>query len=330
VSLRSRARAHFCAPAGWTGRAEVVDYRPTNSELGALVLENRLIKQWQPPGNRKLKRTDRHVFLRCRLDIPYPVLEVAPEPAGGNAVNVGPLGSRALAAELADQLTSLYRLRHCGRSLQSREHPSVYGQMGRCASPCLGDLDPNAYRRQLDAALAHFEEPGAAEHLIEEIDTRMREAASAQRFERAAALLRRKERLAWVLERLDGQLRATHSAPRLVLAQHPLKERFDVFWIVQGRLVDWGPLPGATELAGRTAAALARPAGRTVIPVDEVDELRIVSGWVEDHAPPTLELAPAPNEPDLLRFVAAATPTPRPSAPPRSSDSRASFAATTP
>src|SRR5205085_1485938 len=46
VSVRSRARSHFCAPAGWTERAEVVDYKPTNSELGALVLENRLIKAW--------------------------------------------------------------------------------------------------------------------------------------------------------------------------------------------------------------------------------------------------------------------------------------------
>ncbi|MDQ3936504.1 MAG: exonuclease domain-containing protein, partial [Actinomycetota bacterium] len=50
VSLRSRARAHFCAPAGWTEKAEIVDYRPTNSELGALVLENRLIKSWKPTG----------------------------------------------------------------------------------------------------------------------------------------------------------------------------------------------------------------------------------------------------------------------------------------
>src|SRR3954467_2129522 len=48
ISLRTRARAHFCAPAGWTERAEVVDYTPTCSELGALVLENRLIKQWRP------------------------------------------------------------------------------------------------------------------------------------------------------------------------------------------------------------------------------------------------------------------------------------------
>src|SRR5205807_1682841 len=58
VSLRTRARAHFCAPAGWTDRAEVVDYVPTASELGALVLENRLIKRWRPPGNVKLKRSD--------------------------------------------------------------------------------------------------------------------------------------------------------------------------------------------------------------------------------------------------------------------------------
>ena len=50
ISLRTRARAHFCAPAGWTERAEIVDYRSTNSELGALVLENRLIKEWRPAG----------------------------------------------------------------------------------------------------------------------------------------------------------------------------------------------------------------------------------------------------------------------------------------
>jgi DNA polymerase-3 subunit epsilon len=305
VSLRSRARAHFCAPAGWTGRAEVVDYRPTNSELGALVLENRLIKQWQPPGNRKLKRTDRHVFLRCRLDIPYPVLEVAPEPAGGNAVNVGPLGSRALAAELADQLTSLYRLRHCGRSLQSREHPSVYGQMGRCASPCLGDLDPNAYRRQLDRALALFDGPAPDGELLAEIDRRIEQASAERRYERAAALLRRRGRLAWVLERLEGILRATHAAPRLLLARHPVKPRHDAFWIVHGRLADWGPLPGHSELVERTRAALARLDGnaRAPVPAAEVDELRIVWGWLADSEPPELALDPPPGEEALRGFV---------------------------
>ena len=305
VSLRSRARAHFCAPAGWTERAEIVDYRPTNSELGALVLENRLIKQWKPTGNKKLKRTDGYCYLRCRLDIPYPVLEVSPEPAAGHAVNVGPLGSKALARELADQLTSLYRLRHCGRTLKTREHPSAYGQMGRCVSPCLGDLDPNAYRRQVDLALAPFETPGAGEALLREIDTRMRDASDDHHYERAAALLRRRERLAWVLERLDGVLRATHAAPRLVLARHPVKDRYDVFWLVRGRLVDWGALPAHEELVDRTQAALARPPGRAVVPADEVDEIRIVASWVADGELPELPLDPAPSADELLDFVGA-------------------------
>jgi DNA polymerase-3 subunit epsilon len=179
-------------------------------------------------------------------------------------------------------------------------------------SPCLGDLDPNAYRRQLDLALGHFDEPGAGEALIEELDRRMREASEAQRFERAAALLRRKERLAWVVDRLDGMLRATHAEPRLVLARHPVKERFDAFWIVQGRLVDWGPLPGASELAERTEAALARPPGRTAIPTDEIDEIRIVASWVAEHEPPTLSLDPAPGEAALHRFATEAVPSQQP------------------
>lgn len=310
VSLRSRARSHFCAPAGWTEKAEIVDYRPTNSELGALVLENRLIKQWQPQGNRKLKRTDGYVYLRCRLEAPYPVLDVDAEPAPGRAVNVGPLKGRKAAGELADQLTSLFRLRHCGRAMRRREHPSAYGQMGRCLSPCLGDLDPNAYRGQVDKALALFAgpEPDAVPRILGHVEEQMREASALRRYERAAGLRRRAERLERVLGRLDGVLRAVHAAPRLVLARHPDKERFDAFWLVDGRVADWGPLPGPTELAERTEAALLRrkPRGPAPLPVDEVDEVRIVSSWLADHDAPGLSLAAAPAPSELAAFATAA------------------------
>ena len=309
VSLRTRARSHFCAPAGWTERAEIVDYKPTNSELGALVLENRLIKEWRPAGNTALKRTDRWAYVRCRLDIPYPVLEVSSEPAAGHAVSIGPLRGKRLAGELADHLTSLYRLRHCGRKMHLREHPSIYGQMGRCCSPCLGDLDPNAYRGQVDRALALFEAPdGAARALLAEIDERIAVASSERRYERAAALLRRRERLSGLLDRLGGVLRAVHADPRLVLARHPVKERYDVLLVVGGRVVDWGPLPDAAgELARRSAAVLAKACGgAAAVKPDEVDEVRILSAWVAEHEPPCLALAKAADEVRLERWLARA------------------------
>ena len=222
VCLRTRARAHFTTPGEWTGDAEHVDYQPTHSELGALVLENRLIKALKPPGNKKLKKTpDGYVYLRCRLDIPFPILEVAREPAPGHSVTIGPLRGQAAAAELVEQLNSLFSLRHCGRKLPRRDHPSAYGQMGRCLSPCLQDLDPNLYRERLDAALGLFQGEDGGASLLAHIDGQMRAAAAEQRFERAAWLRRRHARLRKLIERLGGVMRAIHAGSRLVLAAHP-------------------------------------------------------------------------------------------------------------
>jgi DNA polymerase III subunit epsilon len=299
VSIRSRARAHFApssGPADWTVQATVVDYQSTNSELGALVLENRLIKQHRPPGNIRLARKDERLcYIRCRLDIPFPILEVASDPASGHAVTIGPLRGRKLAHELVEQLDSLFGLRHCGRKLVLRAHPSAYGQMGRCLSPCLGDLDPNLYRRRLDEALGLFVgETDGREKLLAHVRTQMQAASEQQQYERAAWLRRRLRRLGVILDRLGGGLEATHARARLLLAAHPVDaDRRDAFWLVGGRLVDWGEAPADTvELERRSDAALKR-GGRTElgahVPPTEIDELRIVSNYLASH-PETAQL----------------------------------------
>src|SRR5579864_7441896 len=319
ISIKSRARAHFAPAAGpahgggeradWRAHAELVDYQATNSELGALVLENRLIKQLRPPGNVRLNRLDdRLVYIRCRFDIAFPILEVAGEPASGHAISVGPLRGRQLALELVEQLDSIFGLRHCGRRLPRREYPSAYGQMGRCLSPCLGDLDPNLYRRRLDEALRLFRGDGGR-RLLEHVESQMRSAAAEQRFERAAWLRRRLRRLEVLLGRLEGVLEATHARPRLVLAAHPIEPaRRDAFWLVGGRLLDWGPMPDDwDELAARTAAALAR-GGRSDlgahVPPDEVDEVRLVGGYLASHPElAQLVLDPVPSLEELRALV---------------------------
>jgi DNA polymerase-3 subunit epsilon len=335
VSIRNRARSHFApssAPAQWTAHATIVDYRATCSELGALVLENRLIKELKPAGNVRLaRRDDRLVYIRCRLDIPFPILEVACEPASGHAVTIGPLRGRRLAQELVEQLDSLFGLRHCGRRLRRRDHPSAYGQMGRCLSPCLGDLDPNLYRRRLDEALGLFVRDADGGHaLIAHVSTQMRLAAEARAYERAAWLRRRIRRLRTLIEHLGGVLQATHARARLIVARHPSDaSRGDAFWLVGGRLVDWGPaddlealeageetLDARTDaLEARTHAALARGGRGSIhavgahVPPDEVDEVRIIGTWLASH-PDTeqLVLEPAPSREKLAELAAGLAP----------------------
>jgi DNA polymerase-3 subunit epsilon len=314
VAVRTRARQHFTAGAPWAAQAEQVDCEATGSELGALLLEHRLIRALKPPGNTKgVRDPDGHVYLRCRLDIAFPILEVAREPAAGNAVCIGPVRGRAAAAELVEQLNSLFGLRHCGRALPQRQFPSAYGQMGRCLSPCLGDLDPNLYRERLEGALRLFlDARDGGRALLDHVDAQMRAAALARRYERAAALRRRRLRLEALLGRLGGVLRAVHAGARLVVAPHPSERgHADALWIAGGRVVDWAQLPAALpDVAARTGEALRqapRPGdlGGWLVP-DELDEVRLVGGWLAGNEARVLELRPAPPPSRIEAFVAAA------------------------
>ncbi|MCW3041609.1 MAG: hypothetical protein JWM31_3514 [Solirubrobacterales bacterium] len=316
VRLRTRARAHFAPSSpdtGWVTQVEVAEHLQTPSELGALLEEHRLIRALRPPGNARGKHDrDRFVYLRCRLDIAYPVLEVGPEPADGLAVNVGPLQGAHAATELMEQLNSLFGLRHCGRALRRRPWPSAYGQMGRCLSPCLGDLDPNAYRGRLDEALSLFSgAQGGGEGLLRHVDALVREAAQEQAFERAAWLRRRRERLAVLLTRLGTAVAATHARPELVLGPSLPAGEADAVWLVGGRVARYEVVRGVEELRRGTAAVLAtsRPRGGRPMPVhltaEDAVRARIVATWCVAQEPPTLPLDPPPTGAGLRRLALA-------------------------
>ena len=310
IDLRTRARSHFTSGAAWTAEAEHVDHQTTESELGALLLEDRLIKALRPPGNVRGKtEPDGYVYLRCRLDIPFPILEVAREPAAGHAVCVGPVRGRAAAAELVEQLNSLFGLRHCGRTLPRREHPSAYGQMGRCLSPCLNDLDPNVYRERLDAALRLFVggEGGAA--LLARVDEQIAEASAAQRYERAAWLQRRRD-AAGVAARparrrpaRDPHRRAARAraAPR---GGGALRRAVDRRRPRRGLGRRW---TGRRSHRARRARSAARPHRGALggwLPADAIPETRLVGAWIAANEPPMLELGPRTGEAAHEAFLA--------------------------
>ena len=313
VDVRARVRQHFTGGAPWTGRAAQVDCEPTNSELGALLLEHRLIRALKPPANVKLARDpDGFVYIRCRLDISFPILEVAREPAAGHSVCIGPVRGRGAAAELVEQLNSLFGLRHCGRALPRRQSPSAYGQMGRCISPCLGDLDPNLYRERLEQALRLFVEPhDGGRALLAHVDAQMHAASAEQQFERAATLRRRQARLESLIGRIGGVLRAVHAGARLVVAPHPSDAALaDAFWIAGGRVLDWVRLPeGRDEVAERTADAVRQAAPRGIggwLVPDELSEVRLMGAYLASHL--EVQAAELGPEVDAGRWLDAVLP----------------------
>jgi hypothetical protein len=115
--------------------------------------------------------------------------------------------------------------------------------------------------------------------------------------------------LQWLLERVGGALAATHARPRLVLAEHPAGERFDAFWLVGGRVVDWGPLGAVDDVVERTARTLRGGDGTgatTCLAPDEVDEARIVATWLDGHDAHVLDLHSGADRTRVERFLVSA------------------------
>ena len=104
-------------------------------------------------------------------------------------------------------------------------------------------------------------------------------------------------------------LRATHAASAAgARAAIRRSARFDAFWIVGGRVADWGALPGELEeIEARTAAALARAPrpGETAHVAARGDRRgahrRELAGVADDA--PALALEPAPDGERLAAFV---------------------------
>ena len=85
VNLRSRVRSYFVAAAGLSPKnrrlvSHVADlkYIVTDSEQEALILENALIKRYQPRYNVRLKDDKTYPYLKVNLNEPWPQYTFTP------------------------------------------------------------------------------------------------------------------------------------------------------------------------------------------------------------------------------------------------------------
>jgi len=163
VKLRSRVMSHFQA-AGRNAREmriaqEIrrIEWVETAGELGALLLEARLVKEQQPVHNQRLRRENSLCAWRLEANPnSRPLLslvrgtELAPEQFGAL---YGPYRSKSQAQSHLRELADAHGLCLQALGLESGKGRCFAHQIGHCKGVCCGEEAPERHHLRLQMAL---------------------------------------------------------------------------------------------------------------------------------------------------------------------------------
>ncbi|HEY4542701.1 MAG TPA: endonuclease [Noviherbaspirillum sp.] len=160
VNIRSRVRAHLRTPeeARLLHHTRAISYFRTAGEIGALLLESRLIKERQPVHNKKLRRTREMCSFRLVQDAPQLVHARELDFAATNGL-YGLFATRRAALERLQTLIDANKLCRvlCGLERAMPGKPCFACQLGRCAGACVGRESRAEHGARLRTALENVQ-----------------------------------------------------------------------------------------------------------------------------------------------------------------------------
>lgn len=157
----------------------------TESEAEALIVEARLIKQYQPFFNIDLKMNERYPYVRI-TDEPFPRIVITRRRDPDDSGYIGPFVSAGELRQMFRMVERYFPLRNCkGDSRRGpwRERPCVRFELGKCPAPCAGRSDPSEYRERVADIILLLK--GQSADLVGRLRERMDRASRSLDFENA-------------------------------------------------------------------------------------------------------------------------------------------------
>jgi len=164
-------------------RISDIDYIITSTEYEALILENTLIKKYNPRYNINLKDGKTYPFI-CITNEDFPRVFRTRQIQQDGSEYFGPFTDVFKLDEYLKLIEKLFPLRKCRGKLKKRTSPCLYYHIGRCSAPCAGKISKEEYQSYIKDVekLLH----GETDSLLKELEGKMRAASEHLNFERAA------------------------------------------------------------------------------------------------------------------------------------------------
>jgi excinuclease ABC subunit C len=199
ASLRDRVGSYFLASTklehkkiGLIENVVDFDFIQTDSEVEALLAENRLIKDIQPRYNARLLDDKTFPYLMITLDEDFPGVYVTREPRAQGTKLYGPFTSVGALKEAVTLLQRAFKFRTCHLDIHEGDdsrrffRPCLLYPIKQCTGPCAAKVSKQQYREDINRLIRFLD--GNKDEVIRQLEREMIEASKELNFEKAAKL----------------------------------------------------------------------------------------------------------------------------------------------
>ena len=198
TNLRSRASSYFQAGANEEFRTQWVheicdaDYVECESEVDALLMESRLIKDIQPKHNKELKDDKTFPYLMITTYEDFPRVEVTRTPRERGVKLYGPFANAGALRGALQVMQRIFKFRTCSLDIEDGDErwqwfrPCLLASIKQCTAPCNLRISKEDYRHDIKRLQMFLE--GKKHELIDEMRAEMQAASKQLQFEKAARL----------------------------------------------------------------------------------------------------------------------------------------------
>ena len=194
-NLKNRVSQYFQSDNTLTPKTRVmvskidrIEHTVVGTEEDALLLENNLIKKYQPRYNIMLKDSKTYPWI-CIKNEPFPRVYITRRYVKDGSLYFGPYSAVSYAYSILELINSLYQIRNCKLSLTPESiktkhyRPCLNYHIGKCKAPCAGYFSSVNYQKQIENIKSILK--GETSSLVREFRDSMRKASEDLRFEDA-------------------------------------------------------------------------------------------------------------------------------------------------
>lgn len=198
-NLRARASSYFLKgateetrTANWVHEIAEVDYLEAESEVDALLMESRLIKDVQPKYNQEQKDDKSFPYLQISTREDFPRVEFTRTPGTHSVKLYGPFAGAGALRGAIQILQRIFKFRTCSLDIEAGDErwqwfrPCLLASINQCTAPCNLRISKDDYRKDIRRLQMFLE--GKKHKLLDEMRRDMKAASDALQFETAARL----------------------------------------------------------------------------------------------------------------------------------------------